>query len=134
MENVEVIMASKIIDLWKEWAQGCGVGTLCYIQVYYRSMISTHITRNYHTYSHSARSDRELDSQYRLSDESDKLRRRRPCTNMTHPELTRFITCIVPDFLDVCGVFLFFIRRDVIERNTSYVKNPVTLQLPFGDL
>jgi hypothetical protein len=57
-----------------------------------------------------------------------------PCKNMTHPELTRFITCIVPDFLDVCGVCLFFVRRDVVERNTSDVKNPVTLQLSLGDL
>jgi hypothetical protein len=57
-----------------------------------------------------------------------------PCTNTTHPELTRFITCIVPDFLDVCGVCLLLIWGDVVERNTSYVKNPVTLQLSFRDL
>jgi hypothetical protein len=48
--------------------------------------------------------------------------------NMTHPELTTFKTCIIPDFLDVRGVCLHFIRRDNSERDISYVKDPIALQ------
>lgn len=45
------------------------------------------------------------------------------------PELTTFETSIVPDFLDVRGVCLHFIRRDDSERDISYVENPVALSL-----
>jgi hypothetical protein len=45
------------------------------------------------------------------------------------PELTTFKTCIVPDFLDVRGVCLHFIRRDNSERDISYVKDPIALSL-----
>jgi hypothetical protein len=53
---------------------------------------------------------------------------------MTHPELTTFETSIVPDFLDVRGVCLHFIRRDDSERDISYVKYPVALRQCFRNL
>jgi hypothetical protein len=45
------------------------------------------------------------------------------------PKLATFKTCIVPDFFDVRGVCLHFVRRDDSERDVSYVKDPITLSL-----
>ena len=50
-----------------------------------------------------------------------------PSWYTTNPELTGFITRIVPDFLDVRSVCFLFILRDISERNASYIKDPVTL-------
>jgi hypothetical protein len=88
VENIEVIMASKIIKLRKEGAQSYEMGTFCDIEV---NCIILDLIVNL-------------------------------IFRVDFPELTGFITCIRPDLLDTGGIYLQFIRRDVIKRNTSYVK------------